>query len=92
MIILPSCLPPAMATVGCDHSGNAISGDSVPLTAAAAPAAAAAAVLSCPVLPADVRPALQLLNKMLESDPVDPKLYAGGCFFGLHQPFCFSLG
>lgn len=24
----------------------------------------------------DVRPALQLLNKMLESDPVDPKLYA----------------
>ena len=27
---------------------------------------------------ADVRPALQLLNKMLESDPVDPKQYAGG--------------
>lgn len=26
---------------------------------------------------ADVRPALQLLNKMLEADPVDPKLYAG---------------
>jgi hypothetical protein len=31
-------------------------------------------VCLCP----DVRPALQLLNKMLEADPVDPKNYAGG--------------